>query len=270
MLSVLGLIGITAYFGLLEPGEPKEGDTVLVSGAAGATGSVAAQIAKIKGCRVIGIAGGPAKVAWLLEEAHLDGAIDYKSEVVRAHIAELCPDGVDVYFDNVGGDILEAALDNLAERARVVLRGGIAGYNGEKPRPGPNNLMNLVMKRARMEGFIVIDCVRRSGEAIKQLAEWVDGGQIAVAEDMQEGPRTHRRRCSGSSRVPISANSYLESLNRRSTAETLTESRLSDAREFPPSRADVRQSDSNRTEPGGPDMAEPTRDDLNRHGEASK
>ncbi|MFP6655965.1 MAG: NADP-dependent oxidoreductase [Myxococcota bacterium] len=201
MLSVLGLTGITAYFGLLELGEPKAGDTVLVSGAAGATGSVAAQIAKLKGCRVIGIAGGPTKVDWLLEQAKLDGAIDYKSEDVRTRIGELCPDGIDVYFDNVGGEILEAALDAIAERARVVLCGGISGYNDEKPRPGPNNLMNLVLKRARMEGFIVIDYISRSGEAIKQLAEWVDNGQIAVIEDIQEGlenaPRTLQRLFTG-------------------------------------------------------------------------
>jgi len=187
MLSALGLTGVTAYFGLLELGEPKEGDTVLVSGAAGATGSVAAQIAKIKGCRVIGIAGGPAKVRWLLEEGKLDAAIDYKSEDVRARIAELCPDGIDVYFDNVGGEILEAALDAIAERARVVLCGGISGYNDETPRPGPNNLMNLVIKRGRMEGFIVIDYAARFGEAIGELAAWIDAGRIVVAEDVQEG-----------------------------------------------------------------------------------
>jgi NADPH-dependent curcumin reductase CurA len=187
ILSVLGLTGITAYFGLLDLGKPKAGDTVLVSGAAGATGSVASQIAKIEGCRVIGIAGGPAKAGWLLDEAHLDGAIDYKSEDVPSRIAELCPDGVDVYFDNVGGAILEAALDAISERARVVLCGGISGYNDETPSPGPSNLMNLVLKRARMEGFIVIDYVARFGEAIRQLAEWVDAGKIVVIEDMQEG-----------------------------------------------------------------------------------
>jgi len=201
MLSVLGLTGITAYFGLLELGEPKPGETVLVSGAAGATGSVAAQIARIKGCRVVGIAGGPEKVAWLLDEAHLDAAIDYKSEDVRARITELCPDGIDVYFDNVGGDILEAALDAIAERARIVLCGGISGYNDVKPSPGPNNLMNLIMKRARMEGFIVIDYMRRSGEAIRQLAEWVDSGELVVIEDMQEGlenaPQTLQRLFTG-------------------------------------------------------------------------
>jgi len=186
-LSVFGLTGLTAYFGLLDLGQPKAGETVLVSGAAGATGSVAAQIAKIVGCRVIGIAGGPAKVRWLLDEAKLDGAIDYKSEDVRARIAELCPDGIDVYFDNVGGDILEAALDAIAERARVVLCGGIAGYNDETPRPGPNNLMNLVIRRGRMEGFIVIDYATRFGEAIAKLSEWVGAGRIAVAEDVQEG-----------------------------------------------------------------------------------
>ena len=201
MLSVLGLTGITAYFGLLELGEPKAGETVLVSGAAGATGSVAAQIAKIKGCRVVGIAGGPEKVAWLRDQASLDDAIDYKSENVRERIAECCPDGVDVYFDNVGGEILEAALDAIAERARIVLCGGISGYNDVEPSPGPKNLMNLIMKRARMEGFIVIDYVSRSGEAIEQLSEWVDAGEIVVIEDIQEGlenaPQTLQRLFTG-------------------------------------------------------------------------
>jgi len=186
-LSVFGLTGLTAYFGLLDLGQPKAGETVLVSGAAGAPGSGGAQIAEIVGGRGIGIAGGPAKVRWLLDEAKLDGAIDYKSEDVRARIAELCPDGIDVYFDNVGGDILEAALDAIAERARVVLCGGIAGYNDETPRPGPNNLMNLVIRRGRMEGFIVIDYATRFGEAIAKLSEWVGAGRIAVAEDVQEG-----------------------------------------------------------------------------------
>jgi NADPH-dependent curcumin reductase CurA len=201
MLSVLGLTGITAYFGLLDLGKPKAGDTVLVSGAAGATGSVAAQIAKIQGCRVIGIAGGPAKVAWLLDEAHLDAAIDYKSEDVRARIAELCPNGIDVYFDNVGGEILEAAIDAIAERARIVLCGGISGYNDETPRPGPNNLMNLVIRRVRMEGFIVIDYAPRFGEAVRQLGEWVNAGRIADVVDMQHGlenaPQTLQRLFTG-------------------------------------------------------------------------
>ena len=197
MLSALGLTGLTAYFGMLDLGLPKEGQTVLVSGAAGATGSVAAQIGRIQGCRVVGIAGGEEKCRWLLDTARLDAAIDYKSEDVRARIGELCPDGVDVYFDNVGGSILEAALDHIAIGARVVLCGGISGYNAEEPVPGPSNLMNLVLRRGRMEGFIIIDYAARFGEAVPVLLDWVQRGEIAYAEDVQQGlenaPITLRR-----------------------------------------------------------------------------
>lgn len=196
-LSVLGVTGLTAYFGLLDLGDPQEGETVLVSGAAGATGSVAAQIAKIRGCRVVGIAGGPEKCGWLTERAGLDAAIDYKSERVEERIRSLCPDGVNVYFDNVGGEILDAALANLALRARVVLCGGISGYNEKEPPPGPRNLMNLVIQRARMEGFIVLDYAPRFAEAAKELAGWVAEGRIAHEEDVQQGienaPRTFQR-----------------------------------------------------------------------------
>ena len=196
-LGVVGITGLTAYFGLLDLGKPKEGETVLVSGAAGATGSVAAQIAKLKGCRVVGIAGGPEKCKWLTDEVGLDAAIDYKTEDVQARIRETCPDGVDVYFDNVGGEILDAALANLALRARVVMCGGISGYNEEEPPPGPRNLMNVVIQRARMEGFIVIDYAKRFGEAASELARWVSEGRILHQEDVQEGienaPRTFQR-----------------------------------------------------------------------------
>lgn len=132
-LGVLGVTGVTAYFGLLDLGEPKAGQTVLVSGAAGATGSIAGQIARIKGCRVVGIAGGAEKCRWLTETARFDAAIDYKAEDVDARIGELCPNGVDIFFDNVGGSILEAALNHIAMRARVVLCGGISGYNDTEP-----------------------------------------------------------------------------------------------------------------------------------------
>lgn len=187
MMSVLGVTGLTAYFGLLDLGEPKEGETVLVSGAAGATGSVAGQIAKIKGCRVVGIAGGPEKCAWLIEEAGFDDVIDYKNEDVDARIAETCPNKVDVFFDNVGGDILEAALNHINMRARVVLCGGISAYNATEPVPGPVNLMNLVVMRARMEGFIVIDYMDRAGEAIADIMQWVQEGKLHYQVDMQEG-----------------------------------------------------------------------------------
>ena len=187
MLSVLGVTGLTAYFGLLDLGEPKSGETVLVSGAAGATGSVAGQIAKLKGCRVVGIAGGIDKCRWLAEEAGFDEVIDYKNEDVNTRIAETCPGKIDVYFDNVGGEILEAALNHINMRARVVLCGGISGYNSTEPLPGPSNLMNLVVMRARMEGFIVIDYMDRAGEAVAQLMNWIQAGELKYQVDMQEG-----------------------------------------------------------------------------------
>jgi NADPH-dependent curcumin reductase CurA len=203
-LGVLGTTGLTAYFGLLDLGEPKQGGTVLVSGAAGATGSVAGQIAKLKGCRVVGIAGGAEKCGWLTSELGFDAAIDYKSENLGQRIAALCPDGLDVFFDNVGGATLEVALANLALRARVVLCGGISGYNEDEPPPGPRNLMNLILRRARMEGFIVIDYAPRFREAVKELMGWVAAGQIRHQEDIQEGienaPRTFQRLFLGENR----------------------------------------------------------------------
>lgn len=186
-LSVLGVTGLTAYWGLLDLGKPKRGDTVLVSGAAGATGSVAGQIARIKGCRVVGIAGGPEKCRWLKEEAKFDEVIDYKSEDVDARIGETCPKRVDVFFDNVGGDILEAALNHINMHARIVLCGGISAYNATKPVPGPVNLLNLILMRARMEGFIVIDYMDRSHIAIPDLMKWVQSGEIVNQVDVQEG-----------------------------------------------------------------------------------
>jgi NADPH-dependent curcumin reductase CurA len=196
-LGVLGITGLTAYFGLLDLGRPQAGETVLVSGAAGATGSVAAQIARIQGCRAVGIAGGPDKCRWLLDEAGLDAAIDYKAEDVARRLGELCPQGIDVFFDNVGGAILEAVLDHLALRARIVLCGGISGYNEKEPPPGPRNLMNLVIQRARMEGFIVLDYAPRFAEGAAALARWVSEGRIAHREDVQRGienaPKTFLR-----------------------------------------------------------------------------
>lgn len=186
-LSVLGVTGLTAYWGLLDLGAPQPGQTVLVSGAAGATGSVAGQIARIKGCRVVGIAGGETKCRWLKETARFDGVIDYKAENVDDRIGALCPDKVDVFFDNVGGPILEAALNHLAMHARVVLCGGISGYNDTEPQPGPRNLMNLVMMRARMEGFIVLDYLDRSQQAITDLLGWMESGELVHQEDIQEG-----------------------------------------------------------------------------------
>ena len=186
-LSVYGVTGLTAYFGLLDVGEPKEGETVVISGAAGATGSVAGQIAKIKGCRVIGIAGGTKKCNWLTEEANFDAAIDYKSANLAETLRELCPDGIDVVFDNVGGEFLDTALTLINMNARIVLCGAISTYNNESPAPGPSNYMSLVIMRAKMEGFIVLDYLDRFPEAISNLSNWVKEGKINYLEYIQEG-----------------------------------------------------------------------------------
>lgn len=203
-LSTLGITGLTAYFGLLDVGRVAAGETVVVSGAAGATGSVAGQIARIKGCRVIGIAGGADKCDWLLKEAGFSAVIDYKSEDVRDRLKELCPKGIDVYFDNVGGSILDAALARLALRGRVVVCGAIAGYDAAEPPPGPKNYVNLIIQRGRMEGFIVTDYIKRFGEAIQELGAWVAAGQIKDQVDIQEGlenaPKALRRLFSGENR----------------------------------------------------------------------
>lgn len=181
-LNVLGLTGLTAYFGMLDIGKPGAGNTVLVSGAAGATGSVAGQLARIAGARVIGIAGGAEKCDWLTGELGFDGAIDYKHEDTAQRVAELCPDGIDVYYDNVGGEILDIALDNLALHARVVLCGGISRYNESGPIPGPVNYFNLVYRRARMEGFILMDYAARFGEATAELVKHLDSGELRHRE----------------------------------------------------------------------------------------
>jgi NADPH-dependent curcumin reductase CurA len=186
-LNVLGLTGLTAYFGMLDIGKPKAGDTVLVSGAAGATGSIAGQLARIAGARVVGIAGGKEKCDWLVSELGFDAAIDYKSEDTAQRIAELCPQGLDIYFDNVGGEILDMALDNLAQHARVVLCGGISRYNETGPIPGPVNYLNLVYRRARMEGFIVMDFARRFPTAIEELVKYLGSGELRHRETVLQG-----------------------------------------------------------------------------------
>jgi NADPH-dependent curcumin reductase CurA len=185
-LSVLGITSLTAYFGLKEIGKPEPGQTVVISGAAGATGSVAGQLAKRWDCRVVGIAGGQEKCEWLTGELGFDGAIDYKGEDVNARLRELCPKGMDVFFDNVGGDILEAALGNLARHARVVLCGAISNYNAEAPK-GPRNYMNLLVRRARMEGFVVFDYFPRTEEAMAELVPMVMDGRIRHREDVRDG-----------------------------------------------------------------------------------
>jgi len=186
-LGVLGNTGMTAYFGLLDLGEPKSGDTVVISGAAGATGSVAGQIAKIKGCKVIGMAGTDEKCKWLTEELGFDEAINYKTEDVAARLDALCPDGINIYFDNVGGEILDICLERIAMNARVVICGGISRYNATGPIPGPKNYFNLVFRRARMEGFIVIDYVSRFPEAIAEMKAWIDQGQIKTNATVIDG-----------------------------------------------------------------------------------
>ncbi|MEE3329440.1 MAG: NADP-dependent oxidoreductase [Myxococcota bacterium] len=200
-LSRLGMTSITAYFGLLDVGQPKAGETVVVTGAAGATGSVAAQIARIKGCRVIGVAGGPEKCAWLREEAKLDAVIDYKNESVIDRLGELCPDGIDVAFDNVGGEQLDAILFHIAERGRITLCGMISGYNNTELEPQLRNIGNMVKRRVRMQGFIVLDYLGRVGEAFADLTKWVGAGEIAYQTDIQHGmenvPKTFLRLFSG-------------------------------------------------------------------------
>jgi NADPH-dependent curcumin reductase CurA len=186
-LGALGMPGVTAYFGLLEVGVPKEGETVVVSGAAGAVGSVVGQIAKLKGCRVVGIAGGSEKCKWIVDELGFDAAIDYKSEDVNVALRENCPEGIDVYFDNVGGDILDAALARLARGARVVICGAISQYNNLDAIKGPSNYMSLLVNRARMQGFVVVDYMGRAAEATSEMAGWIADGRLVAREDVVEG-----------------------------------------------------------------------------------
>lgn len=186
-LSVFGTTSLTAYFGLLDVGKPKAGETVLVSGAAGSTGSVVAQIARIKGCNVIGIAGGEEKCNWLKDACKIEHVIDYRSEDLDARLSTLAPDGVNVFFDNVGGETLETAIDHMANYGRIVLCGAVSVYNDAEKRPGPRNLPRLVQNRLRMEGFVVLDYLNRAGECFADLGQWVMGGEIAWREDMQEG-----------------------------------------------------------------------------------
>ncbi len=185
-LGTLGMPGFTAYFGLLEVGKPQEGDTVLVSGAAGAVGSVVGQIAKIKGCRVVGIAGGPEKCKYITEELGFDEAIDYKNEDVRAGIKRTCPEGINVYFDNVGGEILDAALGRLAHGARIAICGAISQYNNSKV-TGPSNYMALLVSRATMQGFVVLDYTKDYGRAARELGGWMATGQLKSKEFIVEG-----------------------------------------------------------------------------------
>jgi NADPH-dependent curcumin reductase CurA len=185
-LGALGMPGLTAYFALFEVGRIRAGDTVVVSGAAGAVGSVAGQIAKLKGCRVIGIAGGQDKCRALLEEFGFDAAIDYKSENLRTALREHAPGGVDVYFDNVGGDVLDAVLTRLARGARIIICGAVSQYNAERVR-GPANYLSLLVARASMTGMVVFDYQDRFPQAMAELAGWIRGGQLVSREHIVQG-----------------------------------------------------------------------------------
>ena len=186
-MGVLGVTGLTAYFGFNEIGQPREGDTVLVSGAAGATGSIVVQLAKLAGCKVIGIAGTEDKCKWLMEELGADGVINYKEQDVAEEVAAQCKEGINIYYDNVGGEILDVALNNLAKNARVVLCGGISRYNLTGSIPGPKNYFNLVFRSARMEGFILGDFAPRFGEAITELGALLASGQLKHHETILDG-----------------------------------------------------------------------------------
>jgi NADPH-dependent curcumin reductase len=186
-LNTLGMPGMTAYFGLLDVGQPQPGETVVISGAAGAVGATVGQIAKIKGCRAIGIAGGPAKCRYLVDELGFDAAVDYKAEDVRKSLRSHCPNGVNVYFDNVGGDILDIVLVQLARHARIVLCGAISQYNNTTPIKGPSNYLSLLVNRARMEGMIVFDYADRYPQAGRDIAAWIAAGKLKSREDIVEG-----------------------------------------------------------------------------------
>ena len=188
-LGVLGMPGLTAYFGLLDVGRLQEGNTVVVSGAAGAVGSVAGQIAKLKGCTVIGIAGGPEKCRTVREEFGFDAAIDYKAEDMRAALRQHAPDSIDVYFDNVGGDTLDAVLTRLARGARIVLCGAISQYNSERVR-GPANYLALLVARASLTGMLVFDYAGRFAEATADLARWLREGKLVAREHIVQGSVT--------------------------------------------------------------------------------
>ena len=189
-LNVLGMPGMTGYFGLLDVGQPKPGETVVVSGAAGAVGQTVGQLAKIKGCRAVGIAGGPAKCEWVVKELGFDACIDYKAGPVKEGLKAHCPKGVDVYFDNVGGEILDAVLTRINRKARIVICGAISQYNATEKPVGPANYLSLLVNRARMEGIVVFDNVDRYGIAIAELAGYLKDGRMKSREDTVFGLET--------------------------------------------------------------------------------
>ena len=200
-LSTLGMTGMTAYFGLLDVGKPVAGETVVVSGAAGAVGGVVGQLAKLKDCRAVGIAGGAEKCAYIVEELGFDAAIDYKSQDVAAGLREHCPKGIDIYFDNVGGEILDAALARLARNARVVICGAISQYNATEPVAGPSNYLSLLINHASMTGFVISDYFAQYAEGLREMAGWYAEGKLSSREDFATGlenfPETLLRLFSG-------------------------------------------------------------------------
>jgi NADPH-dependent curcumin reductase CurA len=188
LLSIYGIAGLTAYFGLLHVGKPKEGETVVVSAAAGSVGSIVGQIAKLKGCRVIGIAGGADKCHWLTSELGFDAAVDYKDGALFKALKAAAPDGIDVYFDNVGGDILEAVLPQMNLNGRIACCGAISQYDGAPSATGPRGVPGLiVVKRLTMQGFIVMDYMKQRDQALSDLQGWVSSGKIKVLEDVIDG-----------------------------------------------------------------------------------
>ena len=187
LLGALGMTGVTAWFGMMEIGEPKEGDTVVVSAAAGAVGSVAGQLAKAAGARVVGIAGGPEKCAWIVDELGFDAAVDYKAYDWRDQLKTATPDGIDLDFENVGGEIMEAVFARLNVGARVALCGLISGYNETEPPPGPRSFGNLLVNRVKLQGFIILDYYPRFGEAVAELAKLAAEGKLKAEETVVEG-----------------------------------------------------------------------------------
>ena len=203
-LGPLGTSGLTAYFGLLRVGKPEPGDNVVISGAAGSVGSITGQIAKLMGCRTIGIAGGEEKCQWLVDEVGYDAAIDYKSENIKVRLREICPSGVNVFFDNVGGIALDHTLARIAPFARIVICGGISRYEQEALPAGPANYFNIVFRQATMEGFLLSGYERENDIAIARITDWIRTGKIIYQEDLQEGfeniPQTLLRIFTGENR----------------------------------------------------------------------
>ncbi|HET6599212.1 MAG TPA: NADP-dependent oxidoreductase [Burkholderiaceae bacterium] len=189
-LNVLGMPGMTGYFGLTDVGQPRSGETLVVSGAAGAVGQTVGQLAKIRGCRVVGIAGGSAKCEWVVNELGFDACIDYKAGAVKDGLKQHCPNGVDIYFDNVGGEILDTVLTRINRKARIIICGAISQYNNTTPVQGPKNYLSLLVNRARMEGIVVFDYTERFPVAVAELAVYLKDGRMKSKEDVVTGLQT--------------------------------------------------------------------------------